>query len=272
MEFAPEDSMTMTLLARAFVLGAAAFSFLLSISTFGVVADAAEIKIFSSGALNGLMADLAPQFERATGHKLAFQFGAAAVLKQRIDAGETPDVAILTPALIDDLAKQGKIVSGTPATIARSGVGVAVRAGAPKPDIGLVDAFKRALIAAKSIGYTDPALGGLSGVYTGQLIERLGLAAELKPKTKLTSNAPHALAQLVINGEIELGLIQISEIVPEPGLQLVGPFPPELQFFSVFTAGVLARGKEPDAGRALIQFLVSPAALSVIKAKGMEPG
>jgi molybdate transport system substrate-binding protein len=251
---------------------AAAFFFLLSISTYGVVADAAEIKVLSSAALNGVMAELAPQFERATGHKLAIQFGAAATLKRRIDGGETPDVAILTPALIDDLIKQGKIAPDTRANFSRSGLGVAVRAGAPKPDISTVDSFKKALMAARSIGYTDPALGGLSGVYTAGLLERLGIAAELKPKTKLTSNAPHALAEAMIKGEIEIGLIQISEIVPEPGLQLAGPFPPELQNFSVFMAGLLADSKEPEAGRALIKFLVSPAALSVIKAIGMEPG
>jgi molybdate transport system substrate-binding protein len=238
----------------------------------GGVANAAEIKVLSSSALNGVMAELAPQFELATGHKLAIQFGASATLKRRIDGGETPDVAILTPALIDDLVKQDKIAPDTRANISRSGVGVAVRAGAPKPDISTVESFKKALMTAGSIGYTDPALGGLSGVYTAGLLERLGIAAELKPKTKLTSNAPHALAEAVAKGEIEIGLIQISEIVPEPSLQLVGPFPPELQNFSIFTAGMLVNSKEPEAGRALIKFLVSPAALSVIKAKGMEPG
>jgi molybdate transport system substrate-binding protein len=253
----------------AIAIGALLFPIAISA---GGVADAAEIKILSSSALNGIMAELAPQFERATGNKLAIEFGASATLKKRIDGGETPDVAILTPALVDDLVKQGKIVPDTPANISRSGVGVAVRAGAPKPDISTADLFKKALIAARSIGYTDPALGGLSGVYTAGLLERIGLAAELKPKTILTSNAPHALAEAVIKGEIEIGLIQVSEIVPEPGLQLVGPFPPELQNFSVFTAGVLADSKEPEASRALIKFLLSPAALTVIKAKGMEPG
>jgi molybdate transport system substrate-binding protein len=262
----------MSFVKVAAVSGAAAFSFFMSISTFGVIADAAEIKILSSTALNEVMAELAPQFERATGNKLAIQFGASVTLKRKIDDGETTDVAILTPTLIDDLVKQGKIVPDTRANISRTGVGVAVRAGAPKPDISTVESFKKALMAARSIGFTDPALGGLSGVYTAGLLERLGIAAELKPKTRLTSNAPHALAEAVIKGEIEIGLIQISEIVSEPGLQLVGPFPPELQNFSVFMAGVLANSKEPEAGRALIKFLVSPAALTVIRAKGMEPG
>jgi molybdate transport system substrate-binding protein len=258
------------LLARAVaVSGVAILSFLLSLSTYSATAHSAEIKVLSSVALHAVMEDLVPQFERATGHKLAIQFGAAAALKRRIDAGEVSDVAILTPPLIDELIKQGKIAPDTRADIARSGMGVAVRAGAPKPDISSVDAFKKALIAAKSIGYTDPALGGLSGVYTAGLLERLGIAAKMKPKTKLTSNAAHALAEAIARGEVEIGLIQMSEIVPEPGLQLVGPFPPELQNFSVFTAGVLANSKEPEAGRALIKFLVSPAALTVIRAKGM---
>ncbi|HLL26778.1 MAG TPA: substrate-binding domain-containing protein [Xanthobacteraceae bacterium] len=259
--------------ARVAPLSAAvAFAFFLGVASYGVVADAAEIKILASAALNGVLTELTPQFERETGHKLAIDYGASATLKKRIEAGETPDVAILTPALIDDLGKQGKIAPGTPANISRTGVGVAVRAGAPKPDIGTLEAFKKALLAARSIGYTDPALGGLSGVYVGGMIERLGLAAELKPKTKLTSNAPHALAAAVANGDIELGLIQISEIVPEPSLELVGPLPPEVQNYSVFTAGVLASSKEPEAGTALVKFLRSPAALTVIKAKGMEPG
>ena len=253
------------------ILQAAAFFLLLGFSTAGA-ADAAEIKVLSSSALNAVITELTPQFERATGHRLSVQYGASAVLKKRIDAGESPDVAILTPALIDELIKQGKCAPDVHTDIARSGVGVAVRAGAPKPDIGTVEAFKKALRDARSIGYTNPALGGLSGVYIGGLIERLGMAAELKSKTVLTSNAPHVLAEAVVKGDIELGLIQISEIVPEPGLQLVGPLPPELQNFSVFTAGLLAAGKEPEAGRALIKFLISPDALKVIKAKGMEPG
>lgn len=256
----------------AAVSTAAAFALVLGVSTRSVVADAAEVKAVASTALAGIMGELGPQFERATGHKLAIQFAAAATLKKRIDGGEAPDIAILTPALIDELGKQGKIAPDTRANISRTGIGVAVRAGAPKPDISTFDAFKKALLAARTIGYTDPALGGLSGVYTGQMIERIGLAAELKPKTKLTSNAAHALAGEVAKGEIELGLIQISEIVIEPSLELVGPFPPEVQNYSVFTAAVLASSKEPDAGKALIKFLGSPAAVKVIKAKGMEPG
>jgi molybdate transport system substrate-binding protein len=218
-----------------------------------------------------VIAELVPQFERTTGHKLAIQYGASAALKRQIDAGETFDIAILTPALIDDLIKQGKIAADTRADIARSGLGVAIRPGMTKPDISSADAFKKSLMAAKSIGHTDPALGGLSGVYVAGMLERLGIAADLKPKTKLTANA-HALAEAIARGQVEIGMTQISEIVPEPGIELVGPFPPGLQNFSVFTAGMLKNSKEPEACRALIKVLISPDALSVIKAKGMEPG
>jgi molybdate transport system substrate-binding protein len=251
---------------------AIAFSFLLDFPLHGSIAEAAEIKIMSTAALNAVITELAPAFERASGHRLAVQYGASATLKKQIETGAAPDVTILTPALIEDLTKQGKIAADTQATIARTGVGAAVRKGAPKPDIRTVEAFKKTLMTARSIGYTDPALGGLSGVYVGGLIERLGLAGELKSKTKLTSNAPHALTNAVASGEIELGLIQISEIVPEPDVELVGPLPAELQNYSVFTAAMLASSKEQDASRALIKFLASPAALTVIKAKGMEPG
>jgi len=249
-----------------------AFLYLLASPPSGTGAHAAEIKVTASTALSGVITELTPQFERESGHKLAMKYGASATLKKQIEAGEAADVAILTPALIDELTQQGKVSGDTRANVARTGVGVAVKKGAVKPDIGTVDAFKKALLSARSIGHTDPALGGLSGVYAGKLIERLGLAEQLKSKTKLTSNAQHALTNAVASGEIELGIIQISEIVPEPGVELVGPLPAELQSYSVFTAAVMAGSKDPEAGRALIKFLASPAALTVIKAKGMEPG
>lgn len=253
------------------VAGAIVLSFLLSISSFGAVAGAGEIKVLSSAALKAVMDELVPQFERTTGHKVAIEFGPSAALKRRIDAGFTVDVAILTPALIEELIKEGKVAAGTRADIARSGLGVAIRRGGSKPDISSADAFKKSLLAARSIGYTDPALRGISGVYVAGLLERLGIAAELKRKTKVTAGA-HALAEAIGKDEVEIGMTQISEIVPEPGIELVGPFPPGLQNFTQFTAGIGANSKELEAGRALIKFLVSPAALSVIKSKGMEPG
>ena len=235
-------------------------------------ADAGEIKVLSTVAVKAVMEDLIPQFERESGHKVVIQFGTTAVLKRQIDAGENFDVAIFTPpGLIEEMVGQGKIAADTRADFARSSVGVAVRAGIPKPDISSAEAFKRSLVAAKSIGYTDPALGGTSGIYLRELIDRLGIAGDLNPKTKLSAGIP-ALVESVAKGEVEIGMLQISEIVPDPRLELVGALPKGLEKSTVMAVGLRTDSKEPAAGRALIRFLVSPAAWPVIKGKGMEPG
>lgn len=235
-------------------------------------ANAAEIKVLSTVAVKAVMEDLIPEFERESGHKVVIQFGTTAVLKRQIDAGENFDVAIFTPpGLIEEMVRQGKIAADTRADFARTSVGVAVRAGTPKPDISSAEAFKRSLVAAKSIGYTDPALGGTSGIYLRELIDRLGIAGDLNPKTKLSAGIP-ALVESVAKGEVEIGMLQISEIVPDPRLELVGPLPKGLEKLTVMTVGLRTDSKEPAVGRALIRFLVSPAAWPVIKRKGMEPG
>jgi len=236
----------------------------------GMPAAAAEITLLSSVGVTAILEELLPQFERATGHKVVAHLGTAAATKKAIDGGAGFDVAILTPGLVDDLIKEGKAVAGTNKIVARSGLGAALRVGAPKPDIGSDEAFKQALRAATSVGYTDPALGGASGVYIAALIERLGLADELRPKIKLASSA-RALDQAVARGEIALGVTQISEILPEPGIVLVGPLPPGVQSFTSFSAGIAAHQDNAEAAKALVAFLSSPAALPVIKAKGMEP-
>ena len=235
-------------------------------------ADAGEIKVLSTVAVKAVMEDLIPQFERESGHKVVIQFGTTAVLKRQIDAGENFDVAIFTPpGLIEEMVGQGKIAADTRADFARTSVGVAVRAGTPKPDISSAEAFKRSLVAAKSIGYTDPALGGTSGIYLRELVDRLGIAGDLNPKTKLSAGIP-ALVESVAKGEVEIGMLQISEIVPDPRLELVGALPKGLEKSTVMAVGLRTDSKEPAAGRALIRFLVSPAAWPVIKGKGMEPG
>lgn len=235
-------------------------------------ADAGEIKVLSTVAVKAVMEDLIPQFERESGHKVVIQFGTTAVLKRQIDAGESFDVAIFTPpGLIEEMVRQGKIVADTRADFARTSVGIAVRAGTPKPDISSAEAFKRSLVAAKSIGYTDPALGGTSGIYLRELIDRLGIAGDLNPRTKLSAGIP-ALVESIAKGEVEIGMLQISEIVPDPRLELVGPLPKGLEKSTVMAVGLRTDSKEPAAGRALIRFLVSPAAWPVIKGKGMEPG
>jgi molybdate transport system substrate-binding protein len=233
------------------------------------VGYAAEVKVFTSVALKSALDELSPAFEKKTGHKLSIDYNLAAEQKKRILFGERADVIILTRAMMEDLVKQKKIaeplvnVVGTP-------VAVAARAGAPKPDIARVDAFKQALLAAKSIVYADPALGGLSGVVAARAIDQLGITEQMKPKTILVPGAQ--ASDLVAKGEAELGIAQASEIVPFAGVQLVGPLPGELAVMTLFTGGIGAESASADAGKALVEFLTGPEALASFKAKGFEKG
>jgi molybdate transport system substrate-binding protein len=251
---------------KRYVLTAAAVGFGMIVSSLSA-ANAAEIKVISSNALKTVLQELAPAFEKATEHKLVFTWGAAVPLKAQIENGEAFDLAVLTTAGIDDLIKQGKLLAATRANLATSGAGVAVRKGAPKPDIGTVDAFKRALLNAKSVAYVEQ---GGTGIYLKQLLPRLGIADALKDKLKLLppeNPAAHAIA----NGEAEIGMTQISEILPYAGAELVGPFPAEIQLTTAFATAVSANAKEPEPAKALIKFLTAPAAAPVFKAKGLDP-
>ncbi len=239
----------------------------LAVFTAGA-ANAAEIRVLSSNALKTVVEELGPQFEKATENKLNVTFGAAANLKTSIEKGEAFDLAILTSSALDDLVKQGKLVAATRADIARSSVGLAVKKGAAKPDISTTEAFKRALLDAKSIAYVEQ---GASGIYLKGLFERLGIAEQLKPKIKLLP-ASNPAANAVANGEAEIGMTQISEILPYAGAELVGPLPADIQLYTVFPAAVGASAKEPEAAKALIKFLTAPAAVPVLKAKGLSPG
>jgi len=228
--------------------------------------QAADIKLLEGNALNAVMEELGPQFEKATENKLAFTLGTSAQLKARIESGEAFDVVLLTKAALDQLATQGKVADSPRAAIARSGIGVAIRKGAAKPDLGTVEAFKRAMLDAKSIGYVDqtPTAAALKVVFA-----KLGIADELKSKIKpLTIQA----AVAVTNGDVEIAMTQISEILPYPGVELAGPLPPDIQTYTTFSAGISAATKNADAAAALIKFLTTPDAKAVIKAKGMEPG
>jgi molybdate transport system substrate-binding protein len=241
--------------------------FALALFTAGA-ADAAEIKVFASNALKTALEELAPQFEKTTEHKLTFNFNAAAMLKAEIEKGAAFDLAILGGPAADDLIKQGKLVATTRTEIARSVAGLAVKKGAPKPDISTTEAFKRALLDAKSICYVEQ---GATGIYLKGLLERLGIAEQLKAKTRLlppSNPAAHAVA----NGEAEIGMTQISEILPYAGAELVGPLPAEIQLSSVYPAAVGTGAKEVDAAKAFIKFLTAPTAIPVLKAKGLEPG
>ena len=242
-----------------------AFSASLTQASF---AYAAEIKVLSSTAIRGVLIEIGRQFESTTGHRLVIEYDVFAVLKRKIDAGETFDVAILSPALIDDLIKQGMMAADTRATVGRTGVGVAVRVGASKPDISSVEAFKRTLLNVKSVGYPK---GGASGVHFLSVLDRLGIAEEMKPKLKPFEGAGPPV-QAFAAGEPELVVSGTSLVPTMPGAELVGGFPAELQAYIVFTAAGSATAKQPEAAKAFIQFLTAPAALPVIRAKGLEPG
>jgi molybdate transport system substrate-binding protein len=232
-------------------------------------AAAAEIKVLTAGAFKQVLLALLPDFERTSGHKVTVENDTVGALTKRIAGGEVFDLAVLTPKAVDDLAKEGKFVAGSRASLARVGIGVVVKDGTPKPDISSVAAFRQALLAAKSVAYIDPAAGGSSGIYVAGLLDKLGIAGEVKPKAKLIPGG--AVAEHVAKGEAELGIHQISEILPVKGVTLVGPLPAEIQNYTVYAAGVGAHAKESDAAKALLKTLTSPAAAEVLKSKGMEP-
>lgn len=252
-------------------LAAAMVAGLLSIAAIeGAAAEPVEVTVLTSVALTSALDELAPQFERATGNKLKIGYSLIADIKKRIIAGETADVVILSRPAMDDLSKQDKFASGSITDLVGTPVAIAVRAGAPKPDISSPDALKQSLLAAKSIVYADPAKGGASGVYFARVIDKLGIAEQLKSKTILVPGAQSA--DVVAKGEAEIGVAQASEIVPVSGAQLVGPLPGELGSMTEFTAAIGAGSKAADAARSLILFLTGPTAAPVFKSKGFQPG
>ena len=194
--------------------------------------------------------------------------GTVGQLTKRVDGGETFDVLVLSPRGIEDYIKKGKIVAGSNANLAKVGVGVMVKAGAPKPDIGSVEAFKQALLKAKSVGYIDPASGGSSGIYVAGLLDKLGIADEIKPKAKLKKGGH--VSDLVVSGEAEIGVHQISEIVSEKGVTLVGPLPAAIQNYTTYAVGLGTGARNADAAKAFIKVLTGPSAAAVLKSKGME--
>jgi molybdate transport system substrate-binding protein len=224
-----------------------------------------KIKILSGGAMRGLLDEVVPLFERANGAAVAVEFGLTSVLNKAILDGASFDIALLPRSELDALEQQGKIAAGTARDVTRSAIGVAVRAAAPKPNIATVAAFKRALLEARSITYSD----GPSGAYIAGLLERLGIAAEMKPKTKLTTGP---VAELLAKGDAEIGLQQIVAILPVKGAKLVGPLPSELQNIIIYAAGLAPRARDDAAARAFIAFLATSAVARIIRDKGMEPG
>jgi len=229
------------------------------------MAQGTEIKVMLSAAFKEAYLELAPQFERATGHKLVTLWVPSVQMMNRLKGGETVDVVILSAGSLDELIQAGRVVPGSRVDLARSGVGVAVRAGAPKPDISSGETVKHALLNAKAIAYST----GPSGIYLAGLFERMGIAEQLKSKLRRVQGEP--AGAVVARGEADLAFQQVSELLPVAGIDLVGPLPPDIQKITTFSAGICVGVNEPDAGKALIRFLTAPAAAPVIRKKGMEP-
>ena len=211
------------------------------------------------------LAEIGSEFERETGHTLIVSSDLPAAFERRVTAGESFDLLISGSPPVDEWIGRGRIVAATRTEIARSGIGVEVRAGAPRPDISSVDAFKRALLNARSIAYLRVG----SGIYLAGLLERLGIAEAIK--SKVTRPESDIVSELVAKGEVEIGMTVITQILTTPGVDLVGPLPPGIQSYITFTAGISSRTMVSDAARRLIQFLREPRAIAVIKAQGMEP-
>ena len=241
------------------------------LATLASAAEVTEVKVFISGGFSAALRDLGPEFERTTGNKvvavLAPSMGETPeAIPNRLQRGEPADVLIMVGYALDSLIKQGKVLPDTRVDLARSGIAMAVRAGAPKPDISSADAFKRTLLAAKSIAYSDSA----SGVYLStELFPRLGIFDQIKGKSRMIPAEP--VGKVVTRGEAEIGFQQMSELFPIAGIDIVGPLPPALQKFTVFSAGVVAGSKNPQAAKALLRYLASPSAAPVITKSGMEP-
>ena len=237
------------------------------LTTLAARVDAAEIQVMSAGAMKTIVTELGADFGRETGHTLALTTGTVGQLRDKILAGEAADVVVMSDAAIEQLIGQGHLARGSRVDIARTGIGVAVRAGAPTPDIATTDAFRQALLAAKSIAYVDPASGATSGIYFATVLQRLGIADAVKDKTTLTRGG--FVAELVARGEVELAVHQISEIIPVKGALHVGPLPRELQKVTVYSAARPARGTAEPA-QAFIDFMTRPAFKARLAAAGLD--
>jgi molybdate transport system substrate-binding protein len=236
-----------------------------------VTASAAEVRVMISGGLSAAYKALVPEFEKATGHKLLTAYGPSMgtttnAIPVRLERGEPADVLIMVGYALEDLARKGKVTAGTSVDLVKSPIGVAVKSGTPKPDISTPDALKRALLAVKTIAYSDSA----SGVYVStEMFGKLGIADELKDKARKIPATP--VGEIVARGDAEIGFQQMSELIPVHGIDIVGPLPDELQKITVFSAGIASASREPEAGKALIKFLASPAARGEIVKSGLDP-
>ncbi len=230
-----------------------------------------EIKLLSTTAMKWSLDELLPKFEQATGHRVVADYCPSPRVAKRVAEGEATDVAISNAQAVAELIKNGKLVAGTPADVARSAMGLAVQKGAPKPDISTAEQFKRAMLATKSLGMSNPVGGGVSGGIVMKAFERLGIAEEMKAKATYGPGGPAGLiGHFLVRKEVETGIQQMPELMAVPGIDIVGPLPDGIQSVTVFTAGVSTGARDPAAAKALIQFITSPDAAPVIRSKGLE--
>jgi molybdate transport system substrate-binding protein len=240
---------------------------LVAMAATSLAAQPAEIHVLVSNGFRAVMEEVRPQCESAIGHPLAMEFNSSTALKEKIGSGQAFDVAILTSDVTNDLAKDGKLVSGSTAGVGRGGIGMGVRKGAAKPDIRTAAALKQTLLKAKSITF---AQDGASRVFIYKMFDHFGIADEVKAKLILEQGSTRAAAK-VADGSAEIILTLVSEILPAPGVELVGPLPSEVQNYISMSAGVGAKAREADASKALVKFLAGPGIAAALKAKGMEP-
>ena len=251
---------------KIFARAAAVAASLLAQAAF---ASAAEIKVYSTVGVKSAIEELAPKFEQATGNKLAISWGLISSFTKKAQDGDVPDVLIVSRASIDSLTKDGKITAGGP-TLASSIFAFGVKHGAPKPDISTVDAMKKTPLSARAVGYTDPAAGGASGVYFSKMIEKLGIASEIKAKSKFPPPAGF-VGTLLTSGEVDIAFQTKPELTTTEGVDVVGPPPGDLGQTNVFAAGVGANAKDTATANAFLKFLTTPEAQALFKAKGFDP-
>jgi len=260
------------LILKRALRSAAALISLLGVVVIGTTAGAAQLTLIASTPMTELLEAVLPTFERDSGHMVKVMFLSGSALPDRIKEGAPADLVVTLPETIDDLVKAGKIVPGSRVDFMRSSVGVAVRAGAPKPDISTVEGFKNALLAAKSITYLNPAQDGESGFLFTRVLDRLGIASEMKSKTVIPKTTG-AVAAVVVNGDAEIAVLALQHIqfISGAGIELVGPLPSDVQERMVFSAAIMTGARNTEASKALLNFLRTPEATTVMKAKGMEP-
>ena len=240
---------------------------LLSTILLSTATQAAEIKLLASAAVKDAFLELIPQFEKATGHKIVVAWSASPDIRKRIAGGEAADLVILASSGADELIKEGKLAAGSRTNFAKSGIGVAVRAGAPKPDISSADAVKKSVLAAKSVAFS----GGASGAYIVGMFEKMGIAEQVKSKTA-TVKLAEPVGDVVARGDAELGFHQVSELLHVKGIEYLGALPPEIQNITVFSGGIHSEAKDAAATKALVDFLTASSAATTLKKHGLDPG